>query len=318
MVNRSWMTRRCAAANSCGVWNEGEDKREEERLPGEAASSWQPRLGARAAAAFQSQMSLINSSASQFIPILGDQTRKGELQKFEEAWGAFTLDTYPIWSSTHAGIFFLLYFLFLFLFFFPFSFLHPTCRLTVCYNWRVHSSASPEGQNTYEIHTHVFLNNHNQWIFYCGIICVIKILHWAAKAFFSKRITFAFYDFKVIYYLNTSSFHTRSRFVSLIEMPQQWCVGSFFLLLLLLLNQNERCGNKRTGLMVLGQTTGASHSESALIKLPHAEESGRWHLCRREKKRLDHGGRRFPTCGGVRWSRRTRKSADGGYITTLN
>lgn len=118
MVNRSWMTRRCAAANSCGVWNEGEDKREEERLPGEAASSWQPRLGARAAAAFQSQMSLINSSASQFIPILGDQTRKGELQKFEEAWGAFTLDTYPIWSSTHAGIFFFSTFYFCFFFFF--------------------------------------------------------------------------------------------------------------------------------------------------------------------------------------------------------
>lgn len=171
MVNRSWMTRRCAAANSCGVWNEEEEEREE-RLPGEAASSWQPRLGARAAAAaaFQSQMSLINSSASQFIPILGDQTRKGELQKFEEAWGAFTLDTYPIWSSTHVGIFFLLYFLFLFLSLFLFSFLHSTCRLPVCYDRRLHFSASPEGQNTYEIHTHVFLNNHNQCIFYCGTI----------------------------------------------------------------------------------------------------------------------------------------------------
>lgn len=86
MVNRSWMTCRCAAANSCGVWNK-EEEREEESLPGEVASSWQPRLGAQAAApaAFQSQMSLINSSASQFIPILGDQTRIGKLQKFEEA-----------------------------------------------------------------------------------------------------------------------------------------------------------------------------------------------------------------------------------------
>lgn len=83
MVNRSRMTCRCAAANSCGVWNKEEEKEEEESVPGEAASSRQPRLGARAAAAaaFQSQMSLINSSASQFIPILGDQTRKGELQK---------------------------------------------------------------------------------------------------------------------------------------------------------------------------------------------------------------------------------------------
>lgn len=190
MVNRSWMTRRCAAANSCGVWNKEEEKEEEESLPGEAASSWQPRLGARAAAAaaFQSQMSLINSSASQFIPILGDQMREGELQKFEEAWGAFTLDTYPIWSSTHTGIFFFSFF-FLFVSLFPISqFCTTEGRRVLMHLWKL--------KKINEIHTFPWITTINVHSF----VEKHTLLNSVSASKGQTEKTVCFFHLKVIYY----------------------------------------------------------------------------------------------------------------------